>query len=145
MIHDGLQALDDALWIDEESAERKNTFAIDSRDVGLHYYYNLVMTDPTPENHAALQAEIAHRVEVDALFEKMFGVEFMEKVRSGDFADVEDFDCYRSMISTYEEKCQKLDDYSLKYARAFVEECETVAYKEGIDGSLAKIINACQD
>jgi len=145
LIHDGLHMLDDALMLDEELAERKNTFAVDSRDIKLHYYYNKVMTNPTPENHAALQAEIAHRVEVDALFDKIFDAQHMERVRAGDTAQIKNFDCYRSMIDTFESKCQKLDDYSLKYAKAFVEECETVTYKEGLDASLAKITNACPE
>ena len=143
MIHDGLNLLDDALALDEELAERKNTFAVDSRDIKLHYFYNKVMTNPTPENHAALQAEIAHRVAVDALFDKMFDAHTMEKVRAGNTAQIKNFDCYRSMIDTFEEKCQKLDDYSLKYAKAFVEECETVTYKEGLGASLSKITDAC--
>lgn len=54
LIHDGLHMLDDALMVDEAAAERKNTFAVDSRDVKLHYFYNKVMKNPTPENHAAL-------------------------------------------------------------------------------------------
>ena len=86
MIHDGLNMLDDALSLDSESIERKNTFAVDSRDIKLHYYYNLVMVDPTPENHAALQAELAHRMHIDATFDKMFDAELMEKVRAGETA-----------------------------------------------------------
>ena len=137
--------LDDALMVDEAAAERKNTFAVDSRDVKLHYFYNKVMKNPTPENHAALQAEIAHRVEVDALFDKMFDAEHMELVRAGKTANVQNFDCYRSMIDTFEEKCEKFDDYSLKYAKAFVQECETNTYKLGLESSLAKITNACPE
>jgi len=88
MIHDGLHMLDDALELDIEADERKNTFAVDSRDIKLHYYYNKVMTNPTKENHAALQAEIAHRVEVDGIFDKIFDAEHMELVRAGKTAQV---------------------------------------------------------
>jgi len=145
LIHDGLNALDDALMLDKADAERKNTFAVDSRDIKLHYYYNKVMVNPTPENHQNLQAEIAHRVEVDAIFDRIFDAEHMEKVRAGETAQIHNFDCYRSMINTFEERCQKLDDYSLKYAKAFVHECETKTYMEGLESSLAKIYNACPE
>merc|ERR1712086_307721 len=145
LIHDGLNILDDALMLESESAERKNTFAVDSRDIKLHYYYNKVMVNPTPENHAALQAEIAHRVSVDAIFDKIFDAEHMEKVRAGETAQIQNFDCYRSMIETFEEKCEKLDDYSLKYAKAFVQECETNTVMNGLESSLAKIYSVCPE
>jgi len=145
MIHDGLQLLDDTLELVDDSVERKNTFAVDSRDIKLHYYYNKVMTNPTKENHAALQAEIAHRVKVDGIFDKIFDAEHMELVRAGNTAPVQNFDCLRSMINLFEEKCEKMDDYSLKYAKAFVQECETNTYKLGLESSLAKINNACPE
>ena len=78
LINDGLHMLDDALKLDDSHAERKNTFAVDSRDMKLHFFYNRVMKDPTPENHADLQAEIAHRLHVDSLFDKIFGSDHME-------------------------------------------------------------------
>lgn len=145
MVHDGLKFLDDALEVDVLASERKNEFAVDSRDIALHYYYNKVMRDPSPENHKALQAEITHRLEVDALFDRIFDADHMESVRSGETAVIQNFDCYRSMIETFEEKCEKFDDYSLKYAKAFVHECETNTYKEGLESSLDKITNACPE
>jgi hypothetical protein len=54
LIHEGLEYLDDALLVDEYASERKNTFAVDSRDIKLHFLYNKVMKNATPENHAAL-------------------------------------------------------------------------------------------
>ena len=44
LINDGLHMLDDALKLDDSHAERKNTFAVDSRDMKLHFFYNRVMT-----------------------------------------------------------------------------------------------------
>lgn len=145
MLYDGLNMIDDALMVEEDLAERKNTFAVDSRDIALHYYYNRVMSDPTPENHAALQAEINHRMKIDNIFETMFGEEFMNTVKSGETAMVQNFDCYRSMIETFEEECERLDDYSLKYAKAFVHECETNTYKLGLMSSLTKVKKACSN
>jgi len=38
----------------QEFDERKSTFAVDSRDIKMHYLYNKVMQEATPENHQAL-------------------------------------------------------------------------------------------
>lgn len=54
MVHDGLHFLDDALDLEEWNTERKNFFAVDSRDIKLHYFYNRVMKNPTKENNEAL-------------------------------------------------------------------------------------------
>jgi len=32
-----------------EGTEERNAFAVDTRDISLHYLYNLAQTDPTPE------------------------------------------------------------------------------------------------
>jgi len=143
MIHSGLEFIDDALSIDQYEMERKNTFAVDSRDIKLHYYYNKVMKNPTPENHAALEAEIDHRMKIDQIFETAFGQEHMDIVRAGETAQVQNYDCYRTLINQFESQCEKLDDYSLKYAKALVHECETNTYKLGLESSLEKINNAC--
>ena len=33
-----------------------------------------------------------------------------------------DFKCYRKLINRYEEQCESLDDYSLKYLKTFAAE-----------------------
>jgi legumain len=43
--------MNDVFDIADESTIRKNQFAVDSRDIQLHYRYNNVMRDPTTENH----------------------------------------------------------------------------------------------
>jgi hypothetical protein len=67
----------------------------------------------------------------------------MEIVRAGKHANVQNFECYRTLIEKFETQCEKFDDYSLKYAAALVHECETNTYKLGLESSLMKIENAC--
>ena len=43
------------VYIDQKEVDRRNEFAVDSRDIQLHYLYNLVMTDPSKENSEALK------------------------------------------------------------------------------------------
>jgi hypothetical protein len=37
--------------------------------------------------------------------------------------EVSDWDCYRFLIDTYEETCEPLSDYSLKYAKVLADVC----------------------
>lgn len=102
------------------------------------------MREPTTENHQALAVELAHRMKMDKIFEEAFPAH-MEGIKNGAKYLPTDFECYKNLMNKFEEKCEKLDDYSLKYAKAFVQECETNTYKEGLESSLAKIYNACPE
>jgi legumain len=121
--HFGKNAIKDIVHWDEAASEKKNDFAVDSRDIQLHYLYNLVMTNPSAENNAALQAEISHRMKMDKLFSDLFPMH-MDAVKSNSTPLPTDFDCYRTLIETFESQCEKIDDYTLKYMKAFVAECE---------------------
>lgn len=110
------------------STHIKNEFAVDSRDIKLHYLYNKVMQESTPENHKALQEELDHRMKVDKIFEEAFP-RHMEAVKNNTTPLPTDFDCYRKLVETYEAQCEKMDDYSLKYMKAFVAECEGIDRK----------------
>ena len=131
------------LNIDASEVSRKNNFAVDSRDNNLHFWYNLVLEEPTQENYEGLNKEIAHRMKVDKIFETAFPAH-MEGIKRGDKFLPTDFECYRKMIAQYEEKCEPISDYSLKYLKAFVAECEAIkAYPEFQAKSLEKISKAC--
>ena len=60
-----------------------------------------------------------------------------------------DFECYRSMIEAYEENCFDQDEYSLRYFKAFVHECEAMTnFPEGasfINATLAKFEEVCKN
>jgi len=138
--------LDQVVDLDSEEVARKNQFAIDSRDIQLHYKYNNVMRNPTAENHQALADEIAHRMKIDSIFEQAFPAH-MNAIKSGAKVLPTDFECYRNLMTKFEEKCgEKLDDYSLKYAKAFVAECEALrAFPSAIDATMHRLDKACKN
>jgi len=141
--HFGKNALKDISHWDEAVAYKKNEFAVDSRDIQLHYLYNQVMTDPTPEANAALQSEIAHRMKMDKLFSDLFPMH-MDAVKNNSTPLPTDFDCYRTLIQTFETQCEKIDDYTLKYMKAFVAECEGMkSFPEKINDTVDRITNKC--
>jgi len=77
------------------------------------------------------------------MFEELFP-NHMEAVKSGVKILPTDFDCYRTLMDSFEEKCEKLDDYSLKYAKAFVAECEAIkSFPSAIEYPFDRFDKAC--
>jgi legumain len=71
--------------LDTPEIERKNKFAVDSRDNKLHFLYNKYMRNSTDENAKALQEEIDHRMKTDQRFEEIFP-HHMEGLKKGSLA-----------------------------------------------------------
>lgn len=68
----GKQAFHQFSKWDTLKAERKAVSSVDSRDVKLHYLYNLVKDEPTAENYQAIQDELNHRQKIDSIFNNVF-------------------------------------------------------------------------
>lgn len=127
----------------QEFDERKSQFAVDSRDIKMHYLYNKVMQDATPENHKALNDEITHRMHIDSIMEQLFGHHF-EAMKNGTTPNPTDFECYRRLINAFESQCEELDDYSLKYLKTFAAECEAIkAYPAALDATMHRLDKVC--
>ena len=140
--HAAKDILQDVL-VDQKDVDRKNEFAVDSRDIQLHYLYNLVITEPSRENSEALQKEITHRMAVDQRFETIFP-HHVEAVKNNTTPLPTDFECYRKLVDTYENSCEKMDEYSLKYMKYFVAECEGMKSVPGASAKSAeRIQNHC--
>jgi hypothetical protein len=131
-------------FIEEADVTKRDNFVVDSRDIGLHYHYNAVMRNPTPENHKALADEVNHRMKMDKIFAEAFPAH-MAAIKKGEKILPTDFDCYRNLMNKFEEKCEKLDDYSMKYAAAFVAECNALkAFPSAIDSTMHRLDTACK-
>jgi hypothetical protein len=64
----GKSILKDVIHVDQFSAMDKNDFAVDVRDIKMHYLYTQVKEDPTPANMEALQQELTYRTEIEKIF-----------------------------------------------------------------------------
>lgn len=136
----GLKKIVEKFGAMEELGERKAEHSVDSRDVKMHYLYSKVMTNSSAENNAALQAEITHRMEIDTFFKDLYPQHF-------DSVPVlpTDFDCYRKLIDTYQEHCGEVSDYTMKYFKLFVSECEGMkSVPDALDASVQKLEGACK-
>jgi legumain len=121
--HIGKNLLKDIVKWDEASAMDKVEASVDSRDIKMHYLYNKVTAEPSMDNMNALQAELKFRAHVDATMDKLFPVHFAA-AEANNTPLPTDFDCLRDIIDKYEQSCHKLEDYSLKWVKLMVAECE---------------------
>jgi legumain len=116
------------LWIESwlkrvpslfESTPNDSSQHVDQRDHMLHYWTNKVMAEGGDENHAALLEEVTLRSFYDNTFRTAFpglGAEELE-------TELEDYDCYRFLIDSFETSCGKFNDYGFKYARYLRHTC----------------------
>ena len=102
--------------------------------------YNNVVNHPSAENNAALQAEINHRMKIDTFFKDLYP----QHIDSVPVLPT-DFTCYRKLIETYEEHCEAITDYTMKYFRLFVAECEGMkSVPDALGASVQKLEDACK-
>lgn len=128
---------------DEILASRKNAFAVDSRDIELHYAYQRVMSEPSIENNKALQDVLNKRMETDIMFDKLFPAH-TDAVKNKTTPLPTEFDCYRKLVETYEQECGELSEYAMKYFSYFVAECEGMkSFPSAIDGTIHRMKNVC--
>jgi len=106
--------------------------AADSRDVALFTLTNMLSLSKSFESsidlNVQLLAEVEKRVTVDASFTKLINAVEPSSAMASRILDskltVTKFDCLRRYIENYEDQCQRLSDYALKYVRVFANMCE---------------------
>ncbi|KAK9923944.1 hypothetical protein M0R45_032340 [Rubus argutus] len=110
--------------------------SVSQRDVALLHFQHKVNRAPTGshekfEAQKQLLDEIARRKHVDysitKIGELLFGTEkgsnVLTNVRPSGQPLVDDWDCFKMFIRTYESHCGKLSAYGMKYTRAFANMC----------------------
>jgi len=106
--------------ISKVESESKTSY--DSRDIKMHNLFERYAKSGAAEDLAELKKELAHREKAEAFFKQITtGLE----LESNDELKVQDYDCYRFLVNTYEKTCEKFSDYSLKYAKVLARVCET--------------------
>ncbi|KAL2320214.1 hypothetical protein Fmac_029183 [Flemingia macrophylla] len=90
--------------------------------------------------HKELDDEIAQREHVDNVFHLIGNLLFgkdnsstvMFHIRSPGLPLVDDWDCFKNLIKTYERRCGKLSIYGRKYARAIANMCNAGISEENM-------------
>lgn len=142
----GKSFLKEQLGYTTQKISQKNDFAVDVRDINLHYLYSKVVTDPSIENQEALKEELQHRLWTDKTFESIFP-NFIDQVKKKDYplpTTSDEFDCYRNLINLYWDACGKPDTYAMKYFGTFLHQCQAIKYyPAALDDYKTKLDAAC--
>ena len=77
------------------------------------------MKEGGDENHAALMEEITQR----SFFDKTFKTAYPGLLMSDLKTELEDYDCYRFLIDSFETSCGTFSDYGFKYAKYLRHTC----------------------
>lgn len=124
--------------------QRKSDFAVEQRDIPLHYLYIEVLHNPSKENQQKLMDELAKRMGIEDLFNKVFP-SFMADVKAGAYPPNRDVDCYRGVIEEFRTECGEIDEYAVKYFGAFVAQCNAQRYYPAAkDDFKAKLKEHCR-
>ena len=84
-------------------------------------------------------------MKVDHIFADFTGVDVNDNqiLEATNFPLPRNFDCLKAMVDTYNTFCAKLDDYSLKYVKYFVKECEELKPDQSYDEIVNKLKKSC--
>lgn len=102
---------------------RRHISAVSSRDIKLNHLYAVVQRRKTHKAQLDLTFEVTKRMRVDHVFEAF---NIASAANQHDSTPVvRNFDCLKALIGTFEDACERLDDYSLQYVKYFVMACES--------------------
>jgi len=124
----------------KQANANKHMSAVSSRDAHLNHLYAKTLTDGSHKAHIDLSTEINHRMKADHVFEEFAAISNANGEEPTPLP--RNFDCLRNMIALYEEHCEKFSDYSLKYVKYLVKECENNF--NSIDASMHRLKASCQ-
>lgn len=109
---------------------------VDSRDHDLHFAYQLVIEEGTPEAYEQFERELEHRQFTDMLF----ATHFEDDANAPEIP--QDWECYRKFIESFEESCGRFSAYSLKYTYKLANMCDTKP--ERVNAVLSRIADMCR-
>jgi len=89
------------------------------------------------ETREELEAHIAHRAKADAFFTNL-----MPSFKMDQEVVIQDYDCYRFLINSYESMCEPLSDYSGKYAKVLGHACNTYSEFQ-LSGMIKQMDSLC--
>jgi legumain len=127
----------------EENSLRPPSKAINQRDADIVHFWAKFRKAPEGSlRKVAAQKEIveamSHRMHIDnsvkligkLLFGIEKGAEVLKAVRSAGLPLVDDWDCLKTSVRTFETHCGSLSDYGMKHMRSFANICNAGIGKE---------------
>ena len=118
----------------EKFGKRKHIKTVDQRDIELVELFEKYMETGFADDRVALEEMLAHRAKADRFFANI-----MPSFKMDQEIKIEDYDCYRFLVNTYESTCEPFSFYSAKYAKVLGHACNTHS-----DFELAQLVNKIQ-
>jgi len=100
----------------------KKSSALDSRDIKLHYLYDMVSTKNDLASSQELEAELRHREVVDVIFKNV--ALKLELQVNGEKNENIQFECLRNSVNHYKQSCSNFSEYTLKYVQYLSVACK---------------------
>jgi legumain len=135
-------ANDNATFVDDNSLPSLSG-AVNQRDADLVYYWQKFQRSPDGSSkkldaQKQLLDVMNHRVHVDnsielvgkLLFGSEKGIEVLKTVRPAGQPLVDDWDCLKSMVRSFESHCGSLSQYGMKHMRSLANICNAGIKKE---------------
>ncbi|XP_027368995.1 vacuolar-processing enzyme-like isoform X2 [Abrus precatorius] len=129
-------ANDNFTFVDENSLRSSPSKAVNQRDADLIHFWDKFRKAPegSPRKSAAQKQVLEamfHRTHIDdsvkligkLLFGFGKGPEVLNAVRPAGLALVDDWDCLKTMVRTFETHCGSLSQYGMKHMRSFANIC----------------------
>ncbi|XP_020222250.2 vacuolar-processing enzyme [Cajanus cajan] len=131
-------ANDNLTFVDENTLRSRSppSKAVNQRDADLVHFWEKFRKSPegSPRKNAAQKQVLeamSHRMHVDKsvklIGKLLFGIEkgpeLLNAVRPAGLALVDDWDCLKTMVRTFETHCGSLSQYGMKHMRSFANIC----------------------
>mmetsp|Transcript_13199 Transcript_13199/g.13028 ORF Transcript_13199/g.13028 Transcript_13199/m.13028 type:complete len:317 (-) Transcript_13199:54-1004(-) len=113
---------------------------VSSRDAKLASLYSRVLHYQSDSAHQELLDELEHRIKVDSVFTSIADGKYSHESA---FPSPTNFACLKDMVNHYFSQCGGFTDYSLKYVKYFVKECEA-DIPASLNTLKTRITNACK-
>ncbi|KAL3721910.1 hypothetical protein ACJRO7_034282 [Eucalyptus globulus] len=139
--------------VPSDELSSSNSLAVPQRDADLVFFRHRVQKAPkgsakSVEAQKRLDEEIARRSHADRsinqIVNQLFGdsnaASMLTAVRPEDQPVVDDWDCLKTFVRTYEQYCGRLSEYGRQYTRAMANMCNAGVSKDRME---AASIQAC--
>jgi hypothetical protein len=129
-----------------EPIKRDHT-SVDSRDAKMHHLYARVSSTGGHKAHLDLSTEINYRMRMDHVFEQFGAAQVYAQglqENGEEFPQPTKYECLRTLMDSFEESCGRMDDYSLKFVKYLVRECENLPEIFSMKPSIDRLKISCQ-
>lgn len=131
-----LRSLFESSYINEVEEQNKGGEHIKASDLKLaHLYANVMSNSGGHKAQIDLMEELNMRVKVDHIFKHF---DYMVGNSAEESTDDINFDCMRTMVNAYKEKCDQFGEYTMTHVDSFIKACNKEIAEEDLVKALVE-------